>query len=74
MKQFYSLYIGRRSYYFQSELHLKDAQSRSKGVGASDTFYMQFAAFVFDHGEGKFIKSRYDLLTLLEEMSVPPQS
>jgi hypothetical protein len=74
MKQLYSLEIGRRSYFFQSEQHLNDARERSKGFGASDTIYIQNASFVYDHGEGKFIKSRYDLLTLLKEISCPPPS
>jgi len=69
MKQFYSLQIGRRSYFFQSEQHLNEAKERSQGMGASDTSYIQNAAFVFDHGEGNFIKSRYDLLGLLKLLS-----
>jgi len=74
MKQFYSLQIGRRTFFFQSELHLNDAIERSKGYGASDTFYLQNASFAYDHSEGEFIKARYDMLTLLYEISCPQPS
>jgi hypothetical protein len=73
MSEYYSTKIGGREYFFQSIEHYNEAKRNSQGMGASDTFYMQCAMFVYDYNTNSFIKARYSMLDLLHKISVDPQ-